>query len=178
MLQSSTVLIKDSQFVNLGSQTLLLGAALYSKDSSLDVKGSLFKNNQAKNGGALDLQWSSSVVCTFNIEDNTFTNNSATNSGGAIRYNLFRPSFINNTFINNSAAYGPDIGSYAIKIKQKNNNGNTIQLENVGSGLEYEGVISLEIVDHDGQVMNLDSTSQIEIKGNIFLKLILLIIFR
>ena len=35
----------------------------------------------------------------------------------------------------------------------------------MGSGLEYEGTISLEIVDHDGQIMNLDSTSQIEIKG-------------
>ena len=157
--------IQNSQFLNLGSPTLLSGSAIYSENSNLDVKESLFKNNQAKDGGALDLQWSSSVVCTFNIEDNTFTNNSATNSGGAIRYNLFRPSFSNNIFTNNSAAYGPNIGSYAIKIRQKDNDGNTIKLENVGSGLEYEGVISLEIVDHDGQIINLDSISQIEIKG-------------
>ena len=56
LLQSSTMSIQNSQFLNLGSPTLLSGAAIYSENSNLDVKGSLFKNNQAKNGGTLDLQ--------------------------------------------------------------------------------------------------------------------------
>ena len=38
-------------------------------------------------------------------------------AGGAIYYNLYSPKFLeNNIFVNNSAHYGPDIGSYPFKL--------------------------------------------------------------
>lgn len=86
--------------------------------------------------------------------------------GGAISYSLYRPTLNNNTFTNNSASYGNDLGSYAVKIKIKGSNTDEIQMDNIGSGLVYDNPFTLAIYDLDGQIVNLDSTSQISITGN------------
>ena len=94
-----------------------------------------------------------------------FENNTATSRGGAISYNLYRPTLENNTYIGNSAAYGPNIASYAIKVIQQNSTSESVTLDNVGSGIQYDGSLVLQIVDHDNQVMILDSSSQISIQA-------------
>jgi hypothetical protein len=55
--------------------------------------------------------------CNFEIRGNNFINNSAMNAGGAIFYNLYSPNGLReNIFVNNTAFYGPSIGSYPFKI--------------------------------------------------------------
>lgn len=90
--------------------------------------------------------------------------NKATESGGAIKYDVFRPETTNNEFVNNSAVYGPNIASYPVKIKVKDSNEDQIILSNVGSGLETElnlgkiiyylcnNCIELALYDHDDQI--------------------------
>ena len=78
--------------------------------------------------------------------------NTATESGGAINYNLYRPILNSNTFNSNIAAYGKDISSYAIKMKIKDSHTDEIRLNNVGSGIEYDTPFILALYDHDGQI--------------------------
>jgi hypothetical protein len=61
------------------------------------------------------------IECNFAIENNTFINNSAFHSGGAIFYNLYSPKgLINNYFSGNRAIYGSSIGSFAFTLKLMN----------------------------------------------------------
>jgi hypothetical protein len=71
--------------------------------------------------------------------------NKATESGGAIEYDIYRPEFVNNEFVNNSAIYGPNIASYPVKIKVKNSNEDQLILSNIGSGLATELNIGKQI---------------------------------
>lgn len=57
--------------------------------------------------------------CTVNIQgNNSFTNNSAFNDGGAIMWSRQRPLFLDNStlFAGNTAFYGNDIASYPCSI--------------------------------------------------------------
>lgn len=65
--------------------------------------------------------------------NNNFYENTALYSGGAIYYDLYSPkSIFNNTFSNNSANYGPSIGSYAFKLKIIGNTDNNVLQLNSG----------------------------------------------
>jgi predicted outer membrane repeat protein len=52
----------------------------------------------------------------MNVTENYFLNNSALMSGGAIYYDSISPVFDLNRFLNNSALYGAEKGSYAVKL--------------------------------------------------------------
>ena len=99
----------------------------------------------------------------FIYQENVFSNNVAITKGGAYFYPKFRPSLISNTFTNNTAKYGPDIGSIPIKIFINDSISNEVILENIPSGqiVPFEMTISLK--DWDDQIMNLDNESTIEI---------------
>ena len=83
--------------------------------------------------------------------------------GGAIYYNLYRPKLINVTKENNTAMYGNDIASYPIKAKLKNANSDLIMLDSVVSGQVYSPSLAFELIDHDEQVIVIDSSSTIKI---------------
>ena len=83
--------------------------------------------------------------------------------GGALYYNYRRPELSNIAFINNTALYGPDIGSYPVKIVNNAIMDEPIVLTNVASGLTYNQTLRLLLVDYDKQTMNLVSNSQIKI---------------
>ena len=152
-------------FEYLGSVSTSKGAALYIDDSNLTISEVTFTHNKAVYGAAIELDCLTSLKCSYTIANCTFENNTATSRGGAIRYNLYRPTFENNTYIGNSAAYGPNIASYAIKVIQQNSTSDSVILDNVGSGIQYDGSMVLQLVDHDNQVMILDSSSQISIQA-------------
>ena len=103
------------------------------------------------------------MKCVYLITDSNFTSNSASSSGGAIKYNIYRPTMSGLVFTNNSAQYGADIASYAIKVVRHNSSNDQVVLSGVGSGVQYDEVLILQAVDHDGNVMVLDDTSQISI---------------
>ena len=133
------------------------------ENSNATIQTSTFTNNIAQYGAAVDLSWSISTYCSYQISLWNFTQNSAVYHGGAIRYNLFRPNFTNNVFINNSAGYGPNIASYPIKIKLRNSSSDNIQLTNVGSGVVYGETLEFSLVDYDNQINELDNSSLITI---------------
>lgn len=83
--------------------------------------------------------------------------------GGGVYYNLVRPIMENITNYGNIAQYGPDIASYPVKIVQKGTQNNKIYLDNVPAGLEYQDTLEFDLVDYDGQVMNLQSSTSVKI---------------
>lgn len=90
-------------------------------------------------------------------------NNTAVKMGAGIYYDLVRPLMDNIININNSAAYGADIASYGVKIVQRETSKNQVYLNGVPSDLDYEEDLHFDLVDYDGQVMNLENTRSVKI---------------
>ena len=103
--------------------------------------------------------------CAYTIYDNWFTNNTALDAGGAIKWDDVMPSNLtNNTYLNNSAFYGPDIASYPINLIRIDSHNMTLDdepIENVASGLPANYTIRMELLDHYGQRVMSDSVSEI-----------------
>ena len=161
----SNVSIRDSLFSNLGIDSPIYGSGIHVQNSNITLVNSEFLNNSASYGGAIALLWDTNTFWQYEIADTVFDNNNASNRGGSIYYNLYRPIMQNLTFTNNYASYGPNIASYAIKIKLNNSYSDDIILENVGSGVLYDQTLDFILIDADNQTMVLDSSSQIEIKS-------------
>ena len=85
--------------------------------------------------------------------------------GGAIYYDLQRPSLTDVEFLNNSADYGPDIASYPVTLQLLGGQNYSIVLEDVASGQTYIPGIQLELVDYDGQTVELGLTSTVTIQS-------------
>lgn len=65
----------------------------------------------------------------------------------------------NVTFINNSAPYGNDIGSYPVKaILYSSTDGQSFTLDNVASGQVYDQELKLALVDYDNQIITSQSS--------------------
>ena len=74
------------------------------------------------NGGCLDLSCPLFDYCEYYIDSNTFINNTAHISGGAIKWDDVLPyNLTTNIFDQNSAVYGTDIASYPIKLEMIDN---------------------------------------------------------
>ena len=70
----------------------------------------------------------------------------------------------NNIFTNNTALYGPNIGSYAVNVKVKDSTQLKTTYDGIGSGLQEGLVIPLALYDHDNQIILLDNVSKIVVK--------------
>lgn len=70
--------------------------------ATLDITGSSFKNNIAKNGGAI----AHSSTGAMSIKDTSFENNNATTDGGALFINNASNTTIDNVAFNNNTAAG------------------------------------------------------------------------
>ncbi|CAI2379456.1 unnamed protein product [Moneuplotes crassus] len=166
LLQSSFSQITNSSFNELGSSSIQSGGAIFIKDCNGSISDSNFMSNTAITGAAIDFSCSLTSVCQSSLINNTFTDNKAVSKGGALHYDMFRPILQDNTFLYNSAPYGPDIASYPIQIKKKGTKGGTLFLSDVGSGIKYQNTLTFAFYDHDEQILSLDSSSQITISGN------------
>ena len=120
-------------------------------------------SNTAQSGGAVSIDCDSYDRCQNIIRDSTFINNVASVQGGAIYYNYRRPELSSFSFSNNTAPYGPDIGSYPVRIASSDMIDEPIMITNVASGIVYNEILKLLLVDYDGQTMNLVNNSQIKI---------------
>lgn len=78
-------------------------------------------------------------------------------------YDFFRPEFSNNTFLSNTAEYGPNIASYPVKIVFQSDPNDEMELLNVKSGSVYNKTVRLALLDYDGQEITSDNVSQIGI---------------
>jgi predicted outer membrane repeat protein len=93
-----------------------IGAAIYSISSDTFISNSVFQSNKALDGAAIYFDCADVTLCTYNITNTRFQNNTATRKGGAIAFDIFPPNIVNPTFVNNTAIYGPNVAGYPYKI--------------------------------------------------------------
>ncbi|CAI2370232.1 unnamed protein product [Moneuplotes crassus] len=164
IVKSNVNLIESSILNNNGGQNnFIKGGAIKIIDSTITISNTSLSNNIADIAGAVDFECSSTVVCKLEINNSTFQNNSASIQGGAINYNLKRPKLLDSCFINNSAQYGPDLASYPVKIRLKNDLNSNIELSGIGSGVAISSPLEIALLDYDNQEMNLNNEDQIGI---------------
>ena len=83
----------------------------------IDVEGSVFENNLGKDGGSVStLCTRGAAKCLVSFKNTKFAHNWALQRGGAYYYPRVRPIFQNISFENNSAPYGDNFASYAVKF--------------------------------------------------------------
>jgi hypothetical protein len=151
-----------STIENNGGFSSAKGSAFRIQNSVLIIEETKFHNNTAHSGGAISFEWTSLAFCELIIRNSTFIGNKGIDEGGAIYYNYKRPTLDNVTFDSNEAIYGPDIASYPVKIRIRNNQSTqTTRLSNVGSGVKHDEVLYLMLLDYDDQVMVLNNVNQI-----------------
>ena len=161
--QSSISLLQNSRIYRSGSVNRPQGGAMLIENSNSTMQNMTFEYNVAKSGGAIYINCDSYDICSNMISNSTFSRNTAVEQGGAIYYNYRRPDMSNIAFSNNEASYGPDIGSYAVRIVNSEMINDPLILTNVASGMTYSETLKLLLVDYDGQTMNLVNNSQIKI---------------
>jgi hypothetical protein len=165
LVQDSKIdMIRDSTFSNNGKKTNYKGGAIEMMDSHIYIVNSTFINNTAESGAGIYFDWSSLSLCDLVISNSTFELNRATSKGGGIFYNYRRPTLNSINNVNNSAPYGPDLASYAVKIRMQGSNSDSMVLNNVGPNVVI-GTFSLELLDYDNQVMVLNNINQIAISS-------------
>ena len=115
-LQQSLVLNRTSFTNNVAN---ISAGVILSVNTNVSIDSCAFINNRAlhSDGGALylDCQSTMSIPCAYTISNSVFKNNSAAVDGGAIKYTFYSPdTSLNNSFVNNTASYGPAIASYPV----------------------------------------------------------------
>lgn len=163
--ESSFGTISNSTFENIGVSSNIYGSALYLLSSNATVQGSTFTNNSAYNGAGFFSSCSLANQCSTSLTNNTFDGNSALMKGGAVYYTMNRPTLDNNTFSHNTAEYGPDIGSYPVRIVEHGKATNKVTLGGVASGLDFDTPTIFDLVDYDNQVMNMEDSSIVKLTG-------------
>jgi predicted outer membrane repeat protein len=152
-------LMSGCYFSQNGNFDIIKGGVIYMHNSELTISTSQFTSNKAQIGGAIHFDCTSTTRCKLEISGTTFKLNEAKSKGGAIYYEYRRPTLTNNTFENNSAAYGPDLASYPVKIQMLDHSESVIS--NVGSNTVYEETLNFALLDYDNQTMVLNNVNQI-----------------
>jgi hypothetical protein len=159
-IKDSTIeLLSNSIFMDNTSKNTSVGGALNLYNSDVRIVNSTFANNTAESGGAIHFDWNSMALCNLDVSNSIFFQNNATAKGGAIYYAFKRPQLTNVTNQNNSAPYGPNLASYAVKIKMVGSN--EMVIDDIGSNIKYEKEVKLALLDYDDQVMVLNNANQI-----------------
>ena len=161
--QSTVHLMSMCKFDSNGAIDLVAGGAIQIQNSDINIINSNFTKNIAETGAAISFECTSLVQCQLNLTETVFSHNQASEKGGAIFYNYNRPLLKNITYMNNSAQYGPDIASYAVKITFNDSFSNSMSINNTPSGLPYSNAFTLVLRDYDNQVMVLNNANQISL---------------
>ena len=126
------------------------------------IKDSNFTNNSWSYGCAVYYTWSLSNYCVNSIENVIVSNSSAVFAGGAIYYDVYRPTINNLIFNNNTAPYGNNIASYAVRVMNEGSLDYKILLEDIASGQTIPKKLVFKVVDYDNQTI--PSSGSISIK--------------
>ena len=156
-------MVSNWNFTENGQKLLKFGGAVFISDSMLNISNSIFKNNTAINGGAISFEWRSLEMWNLTITNSIFESNTGVTQGGGIYYNYNRPILQNIIFKNNSAEYGLDIASYPVKIIMSNSSTSQMIINDMASGIVYNKIINLAIMDYDEQIMILNNINQVQI---------------
>jgi predicted outer membrane repeat protein len=164
---NSTLLISNCSFVNNSASEI---AALYTDVRTANISHSTFELNRATtaSGGAIELACEVPSPCNLSVSFSNFTSNSAVLNGGAIYWTKKEPLLLNNTYTNNSAAYGSDFASFGVSLKSldfSENASNRVYKVigetylGIGSGQKLPQSISIALIDQTGQVITTDNSS-------------------
>ncbi|CAI2365451.1 unnamed protein product [Moneuplotes crassus] len=153
--------MQQCEYSNNGSNSTSEGGALNLLNTDITINDSLFANNQAIKGAAISFKCTSKANCNLDFKNSTLTSNSATEKGGAIYYDYLPPNTSEAIFVNNSAAYGPNLASYPYRIGLVGSeNSSGVVIRNIGSSMPLDENLELGLFDYDNQIMNLDSSTQ------------------
>lgn len=172
--------ITGSYFDTCGTKDVLYGGAIHISSSNSSLSQCTFTNNIAISGASIGIECDLSLQCYNSILNSTFNGNNAIDKGGAVYYNLNRPNMTDCIFENNTAPYGKNIASYAVKIVSSNTTNNHVSITGAASDLLYEEHLIFDLIDFDNQkipnnqnIVKITSlTSNATIKGTDYAKLI------
>ena len=133
--------------------------------ANITVVNTIFIGNKAVTGAGIQARCLSSLPWFTILQNVTFQNNIASQNGGAIYYDQYRPEMTNVTFINNTAPSGPDISSYPVKVVLTGTNSSFINLTNVASGQTQDVNLKFSVVDYDNQLSTTTSGGRIIISS-------------
>lgn len=154
----ATVEIQGCVFMN---NTALYIGAVNADVKAIKITNSTFANNSAYLGdaGAIKLGCEAALSCEIAVSFCNFTGNSASANGGAIYWTRTLPILSNNRFADNTAAYGPNIASFPIRLEINEFPSKSRELKVFASGQESDGLLLVKLLDHQGQVVTTDNLS-------------------
>jgi hypothetical protein len=161
---NSSLEVSNTTFMNNTAPSM---GSLYADVKTVLIANSTFFNNSAlsDSAGALQLDCIEHAPCNFSVTSNIFSSNSAGLKGGAVYWTKQQPIFLNNSFYNNSAVYGPDVASFGIKMKSQDLAQAKLSkvagdsYTDIASGQRLPQPIVIALVDHTGQVVKTDNSS-------------------
>ncbi|CAI2367407.1 unnamed protein product [Moneuplotes crassus] len=162
-IKSVIDLIHSSTFESCGEEEVVSGGAIRLVASNSTIFHSHFLSNKAKIGASISVECDFEKPCTNTFINLVIEHNVAAEMGGGIYYNLYRPNMKDIKNFNNSAQYGPNIASYAVRVAESKTHSYQIYVNDIPSGLKYENPLHFEIEDYDHQVMNLISSVNLKI---------------
>jgi len=161
--------VRDSTFFNnSGAEE---GALVLDVSKGLVTRTTFLENSSRDNaGGGLTVLCDDNSNCAYTLSYNNFTRNSAKFKGGAV-YWTWQPKLENNSFSNNSAEYGADLASYGVSLEmlgsqasqQRLNKEASEKLTNFASGQKIPFPIRIGLVDHYGQIVTTDNSSECDL---------------
>lgn len=185
---SSTIFTANFYANVFRNNTAVNGGAIYTDSFYVNLTQNAFIQNSANAasyadaemlfrglGGAVYIACPSIVYCAFLVLNNTFTENKAQISGGAVYWADSYPVISGSKLSANWASYGSDIGSYAVRLMALDANDTVLsyleqgehpligRLENVGSGYEYKGSVRLALVDQYDTIVATDLASSAQL---------------
>ena len=149
---NSLISINSSWFEHCGARK---GGAVQLTQTAYTIRSSNFTNCWAETtGGALDIANSDPNSAIWHSD---FIRNSA-QQGGGVKFHQKVGVFVRTFFEQNSANYGPDLASYGIKARISPKFPASDLLL---SGNSLPSPLDIEILDHYGQVVLVDSDSEL-----------------
>jgi hypothetical protein len=159
---SNIEVLKDSEFSGNGHSDNK-GGVFELFNTLANLTNTTFVNNTASVGGAIHFDCSSVSNWGLSITNSTFQSNIASKQGGVLYYGFKHPKIDNWHYKNNSAPYGNELASYAVKIRLLNSSSDQMTVSNIGSGIAYHQNISFSLLDYDNQVLVTNSENDISI---------------
>lgn len=173
--------VSESIFEDISAGSV---AGIYAKTAAFQVTNSVFLSLEARDSGALRIDAVFALISACRFLNNTassldsnggalrlnattglistslFSNNKAA-SGGAVHWIAGAIRWQNNTFMNNTANYGPDFASFPIYLQTDQD-----QIP-INSGYMFQSALIVRLLDHFNQVVSTDNSSVASLESNL-----------
>mmetsp|Transcript_16966 Transcript_16966/g.30530 ORF Transcript_16966/g.30530 Transcript_16966/m.30530 type:complete len:1496 (+) Transcript_16966:1585-6072(+) len=173
-VEGSAVLVESVTNLTVNSSSFFNnsgcdGGSVFVRASNATITSNNFTSNSAScgEGGAVFVHCEAD--CSTSLSLNSFVNNSARASGGAVKWSAIKPTFDNNSFIDNTALYGGDFASFPKTVQfsrlsssQRNQKDGNLS-EVIVSGQAVESPLLFELTDSEVQPVANDNSTLCEL---------------